>query len=87
LSAENKSAPSGEAFEEMILSDEAYSEKTQMLMLLKKKQEILMNKLNIKKTYFNKIKSKQQDIIEFAKIGSEDKACIYNIMSLIKDLK
>ncbi len=87
LSAENKSAPSGEAFEDMILSDEAYSEKTQMLMLLKKKQEILMNKLNIKKTYFNKIKSKQQDIIEFAKIGSEDKACIYNIMSLIKDLK
>lgn len=71
----------------MILNDETYSEKTQMLMLLKKKQEILTNKLNIKKTFFNKIKSKQQDIIEFAKIIPEDKACIYNIMSLIKDLK
>jgi hypothetical protein len=71
----------------MMLNDDTYNEKSQMLMLLKKKQEILMNKLNIKKTFFNKIKSKHQDIIEFSKIISEDKACIYNVMSLIKDLK
>lgn len=71
----------------MMLSDDTYNEKSQMLMLLKKKQEILLNKLNIKKTFFNKIKSKHQDIIEFSKCISEDKACIYNVMSLIKDLK
>lgn len=86
LSTES-SAAKPDAFEDMVLGDESYNEKTQLLLLLKKKQEILMNKLNIKKTFFNKIKSKQQDIIEFAKIVSEDKACIYNIMSLIKDLK
>ena len=71
----------------MMLSDDTYNEKSQMLMLLKKKQEILVNKLNIKKTFFNKIKSKHQDIIQFSKCISEDKACIYNVMSLIKDLK
>ena len=74
-------------FEEPAVNEEAYNEKSQMLLLLKKKQEILTNKLNIKKTFFNKIKLKQQDIIEFAKIVPDDKACIYNITSLIKDLK
>ena len=64
-----------------------YSEKSQLVMLLKKKQEIVMNKINVKRTFFEKIKSKQQEIIEFARSVPEDRACIYNIMSLIKDLK
>lgn len=71
----------------MVLNDEAYNEKSQMLLLLKKKQELLTNKLNLKKTFFNKINKKQQEIIEFSKMIPDDKACIYNVMSLIKDLK
>lgn len=71
----------------MVLNDEGYNEKSHMLLLLKKKQELLTNKLNLKKTFFNKINKKQQEIIEFSKIIPDDKACIYNVMSLIKDLK
>ena len=68
-------------------TDDAFNEKSQMLFLLKKKQEILNQQLNVKKTISDKIRMKQQDIVEMSKLIGEDKSCIYSVVSMVSELK
>lgn len=71
----------------LISNDDTFNEKTQMLFLLKKKQEILNQQLNVKKTICDKIRMKQQDIVEMSKLITEDKSCIYSVVSMVNELK
>ena len=68
-------------------TEDTFNEKSQMLFLLKKKQEILNQQLNVKKTISDKIKMKQQDIVEMSKLIGEDKSCIYSVVSMVGELK
>jgi hypothetical protein len=68
-------------------NDDMFNEKNQMLFLLKKKQEIINQQLNVKKTICDKIRMKQQDISEMSKLISDNKACIYNVVSMVNELK
>jgi hypothetical protein len=71
----------------VVSNDDMFNEKNQMLFLLKKKQEIINQQLNVKKTICDKIRMKQQDISEMSKLISDNKACIYNVVSMVNELK
>ena len=71
---------------EVIASDES-TEKGQLLNLLKKKQEILKNKLEIKKNFYGKVKSREESLIEFSKLIPNDKSSMFSVLTILRELK